>query len=97
MNYLTERQLKTIKKWEPKDFHGLMEFVRSIWEFADWGFHRDGDIYNISTGGWSGNEDIIYTMKKNVLWWSFYWEQSRRGGHYIFSKPDWLNFKSEEK
>ena len=36
-----------------------------------------------STGGWSGHEEIIRELEK-TWFWVFYWEQSRRGGHYIF-------------
>ena len=36
-----------------------------------------------STGGWSGHEEIIEELKK-TWFWMFCWEQSRRGGHYIF-------------
>lgn len=39
-----------------------------------------------STGGWSGNESIIGAMQKNRMVWNFLWEQSRRGGHYVFDK-----------
>lgn len=39
---------------------------------------------SLSTGGWSGNEDIIEALKQNKYFYSFYWLQSRRGGHYIF-------------
>lgn len=36
-----------------------------------------------STGGWSGHEELIEELKKTWFWF-FCWEQSRRGGHYIF-------------
>ena len=36
-----------------------------------------------STGGWSGHEELIEELKKTWFWY-FCWEQSRRGGHYIF-------------
>lgn len=82
--YPTDEQLEVIKKWNISDLHGLMEYIREIWEFADWGWKQDGGTYYISTGGWSGNEDIIEAMQSNHMWWFMFWEQSKRGGHYIF-------------
>lgn len=42
----------------------------------------------LSTGGWSGNESIIYSLQKNFLFWAMYWEKSIRGGHYWFIIPE---------
>lgn len=36
-----------------------------------------------STGGWSGHEELISELEQ-TWFWMFCWEQSRRGGHYIF-------------
>lgn len=45
-------------------------------------------VYEMSTGGWSGNEDLIGALRENVLWWAFNWYSSKRGGHYVFKvKP----------
>lgn len=84
-NYPSDEVLEQIKNLDCKDFHGFMDFIHDNWEFADWGWKRDGEIYFISTAGWSGNEDIIYAMKQNQIFWMTYWYQSRRGGHYIFA------------
>jgi len=54
---------------------------------ADWGFILSGEeefTLSLSTGGWSGNEDIIRALKKNFIFWSMYWQMNRRGGHYQF-------------
>ena len=76
-----------------------LAFIQSIWWAGDWGWadperlrRTEGDyrqevmVYRSSTGGWSGNESIIASMHKNVLW-SLFWESSRRGGHYEFRIP----------
>jgi len=49
-------------------------------------------LYNISTGGWSGNESIIHEMQENSMMWHLNWVQSCRGGHYIFELRE---FKDE--
>ena len=63
--YITTEELERIKNWDYHDLKGLMDFVRSVWWAADWGWHQDGDTYHISTGGWSGNELIIDNLQEN--------------------------------
>lgn len=96
--YPTEEALNRIKKWPWQDgWVELFEFINSIWWMADWGWRQtygyNGNNesyieYNISTGGWSGNESIIDALQENTMAWSFCWQQSRRGGHYIFTAKD---------
>jgi hypothetical protein len=85
--YPSDQELETIATWDHTDFHGLMQYIEPIWEFADVGyfeFHKDTNSYSLHTGGWSGNEDIIGAMNDNLTWWLMYWESSIRGGHFIF-------------
>ncbi len=89
MDYPTKSELKKIREWDCNDgYKELMEFVKSIWEYADCGFwSKRGNKYKISTGGWSGNEDIIDALSKNSIFWMACWLESKRGGHYIFEIP----------
>jgi len=95
--YPDDNELDKIAKWDPMDWRGLFDFMNSIWHMPDWGWTerqptkeelKDDDnlglVFEISTGGWSGNESIIYAFEQNFIAWSFYWESSRRGGHYVF-------------
>lgn len=94
--YPTWTALEIIKLWHWSDKKGWFEFIKSIWWSRDWGWTEgyglDDHIknkkhtYNISTGGWSGNESIIEAMQENTMMWHFTWVQSRRGGHYIFER-----------
>jgi hypothetical protein len=43
-----------------------------------------GMRYRISTGGWSGNEDLLRTMQDNYGFWVRHYYSHRRGGHYEF-------------
>ena len=84
-NYPTEDELKKITEWPYPNFEGLMNFIESIWEYADCGYWKQTKKkYYISTAGWSGNEEIIGAMKANFIFWGIYWHSSQRGGHYIF-------------
>jgi hypothetical protein len=86
-DYPSEDELNRIEQWEiktDKDFTELMAFVKSIWNYTEWGWHEKNGVYRISTGGWSGNEDIIRSLQENLMFWLMYWYSSRRGGHYVF-------------
>lgn len=98
--YPTEAALEKIEQWDYKDgWTELLEFVCSLWLYSDFGYWDKeknvttidlpnytvvADVYSMSTGGWSGNETIIGALRKNWMFWNFCWEQSKRGGHYIF-------------
>lgn len=80
-----------------KTFSELMDFIKTLWHAPDYGWQEKEEPHElwsekmvkrwyISTGGWSGNEDIIRAMQKADWLWSLNWVQSRRGGHYIFEE-----------
>lgn len=80
-----------------KNVHEIIEIIESVWWMPDWGLTRKQPFtdkvyktrvftYFMSTGGWSGNESIIYALKSNFLFWNF-WKTIRIGGHYTFRFP----------
>ena len=97
--YPTEDCLNVIANWHDSEKYnesaGLiawMDFIVSIWSLTE---PSKKDVidpvlecpcveYTMSTGGWSGNEQIIAAMKQNLIYWSFSWFKSQRGGHYTF-------------
>lgn len=83
--YPTDEALEFIESYDitKDDPNGLIKFIEDIWYFGDWGFKRDGDKLELHTGGWSGNESIIYSLQKNFFW-TLFWDTSQRGGHYFF-------------
>ena len=92
--YPTDEELQEIENWNPGDFKGLMEFIEDLWIYPDYFTAKTKDkmtTYNISTGGWSGHESVIGTMKQNTIFWMICWVQSRRGGHYIFEVKEKQN------
>lgn len=81
-------ELEQIKNWSHESgWKALMDFIESIWWMPEWGFSRRGKRYDISTGGWSGNEEIIKAMTENFIFWSMCWVSTRRGGHFVFKLP----------
>jgi hypothetical protein len=102
--YPTDEELRLISNWSVKDITEWFAFVQSLWALTDWKIEdvvddileRPVTRYTISTGGWSGNEELIGAMQRNWLLWSLTWVQSRRGGQYIFEDPRYYdNMKNE--
>ena len=89
--YPEDEELEFIRKFEG-NYHDLMDYVNDIWKYADIGYYKTERIideiskkpqteYSLSTGGWSGNEEIIEAMMDNPLFWMFCWYSSKRGGN----------------
>lgn len=84
-DYPTEGQLQALRDWPLNDPRGFLDFAQYLWWMQDWGWPElEGEV---STGGWSGNEDIIDAMQEaqQGLLWHQVWRCTRRGGHYVFS------------
>lgn len=93
-DYPTEEQLKLIEVWDFMDFENLAIFVQSIWhwgeEYArlhDWRadeFNSPYRMFELITGGWSGNESIVGSLNRNQMFNMMCWQASFRGGHHIY-------------
>lgn len=92
-NYPEEDELDKIKNWPYEDFKGLLDYCMSLWTYSDYATKR-GSNYRFATGGWSGNESIIYALEENKIFWMSCWMLSARGGLYKFKIPKW---KKEQK
>ena len=87
--YPTDEELEFIKNFDlvKCDVDELLEYIRSVWQYHEWGFKLTGKNVKkleLHTGGWSGNEDVIRALKENVIFWPMYWHKHVRGGHYYF-------------
>ena len=86
--YPTEDELHRIRTWDvipDGERERCLDWIgETCWHFGERGWKKDEHkVYRVSTGGWSGNEDVIYAMKQNVLLWSLSFYNHRRGGHFI--------------
>lgn len=99
--YPTEAALERIKTWilatdnvwQRPLLDGLLEFVRALWMYSADAWQQNGDHLDVSTYGWSGNEDIVDALQANFAFWCMCWSNLQRGGHYLF---DLSKFKQEE-
>ena len=92
--YPTDAALDVIRLWHWSDARGWFKFIEGIWSTygrwtekdmpRSWASSKMDHVYDIATGGWSGNESIIRAMQDNGMMWTLNWYQSTRGGQYIF-------------
>lgn len=99
--YPTDKTLRAIKRWpiaHPADTEALLLFVQRAWKYPDYierssrrtRRYRGGPLvrrWQVSTGGWSGNEDLIGALQDHWAFWTLAWVSSKRGGHYVFETP----------
>lgn len=85
--YPTEVELKYIREYDfTNGIEPLLEFLKDIWAYPDRIVIKGKKVkwMYLSTGGWSGNEDIIGALMDNYVFWIMCWRKSTRGGHYWF-------------
>ena len=90
-DYPTEEELQELKEWPSSGSNRsrcehLLDLAKDLWIYEDY-FSREGDHYHVSTGGWSGHEDVIDALASNYIFWALCWQQTNRGGHYKFELP----------
>lgn len=92
MSYPTNEDRQSIRDFigTPKEF---LEHIDSLWEYDGFtvtdgkgSLDEDVKVCELSTWGWSGNEDLIGVMRETYFW-LLYWYKSQRGGHYTFEIP----------
>ena len=85
--YPTEETLARIRSFNPyeQDLDEFIEFLMDNWVNGyPPEFNKETRILKLSTGGWSGCEDIISALKDNFTFWILFWYSCFRGGHYEF-------------
>ena len=94
-DYPSQFDLKAIQEWDCTNNKGLLElaeFVVGEWHFNEYARlsrrikDSEGEYYRkleLSTCGWSGNEDIISALYKNFIWWSMCFYSQHRS-HFVF-------------
>ena len=84
--YPDERTIELIGQWRIEDdYEKMLTFLTPIMSGYGRCEKREIDnVWEVVTGGWSGNEEIISAMQSNLAFWGIYWQLSKRGGYYEF-------------
>jgi len=83
--YPTETELRYLERED--NVENLFHYLQKVWWDAEDSMKLNENNKSwrleLHTVGWSGNEDIINSLAKNLFFWQ-YWEKTERGGHYYF-------------
>jgi hypothetical protein len=92
--YPTEEWLEFIRNYTPSQELPILKFVELLeegWYFAPWGFtlkrkNKGKQKLLLSTGGWSGNEEIVESILSNLNLAAFHirYKSWKAGGHHEF-------------
>lgn len=89
--YPTEETLAKITNWDYKDREGVLRFLAENWYYEDSAIETRKGLWVFATGGWSGNEELIYALQENRVLWvyltSIYYIHLS-GGFYVFAITD---------
>lgn len=88
-NYPDPKSLKQIEKWDvlKQGVPDLLDLIKENTNWFDWSISIKGKKvirFEYHTGGWSGNEDVIDALRRNILFFRLFWQKSERGGHHYF-------------
>ena len=70
--------------WRWHELEGPPRWLRGLSRRRRFAKHR---WLEVSTGGWSGNEELISHLQRKVIVWDQTWVNHRCGGYYIFAVP----------
>ena len=88
--YPTAETLDAIKLWPHQKSRELFAFIKAAWNYPEDFDEKENGVYRIVTGGWSGNESLIWALEKNFIVHASCWMSSRRGGLHEYELPEFM-------
>ena len=89
-----------ISTFNTNDFYEGVSIIEKYWNQYYGSFDiegKDGNvILELTTGGWSENEEIIDIIS-NKMFWVLWWQESKRGGYYKFIYAEKMGVESNDK
>ena len=70
--YPTEEMLETIRKFKATESKQCLEYICQIWHYPEWAKQTRPGLCVFSTGGWSGNEEILDALYESGAWLSMF-------------------------
>src|SRR5262245_66206354 len=93
--------LDRIRSWPDDDHVGLMVYVEPLWRSGEWGWKLQRNpftgrvvsrTYQISTGGFPGNEAIVSALEANRSFWR---SEERRVGKEWSARVGRIGYRRE--
>ena len=89
-----------ISTFNTNDFQQGINIIEKYWNQNYGTFDiegKDGIItLELTTGGWSENEEIIDILG-NTMFWFLWWQESKRGGYYKFIYSEKMGVEGNDK
>lgn len=87
--YPGDDDLARLRVWDMADPMGWLAYARTLWWAPERGWPSEdfSGAVHVSTGGWSGNEEIVTAMQANALWGACFLRYTA-GGHYDLCLPE---------
>ena len=81
---MSEEEIKILDGYSWGD---SINIIQKYWN-TDYGTcelckEKDKETLELTTGGWSENEEILKQLIETYFWF-FWWQESKRGGYYKF-------------
>jgi len=90
--YPEKNELLLIEKWPLNNPFGLIDYIQDRWTFSSIRRKLGKDevtkdhilFIEFHTIGWSGNEQLIDALLKNIVFRQMYYVSWKKGGHHYF-------------
>lgn len=89
-----------ISTFNTNDFQQGINIIEKYWNQNYGTFDIEGKdgiiVLELTTGGWSENEEIIDILG-NTMFWFLWWQESKRGGYYKFIYSERMGVERNDK
>jgi len=88
--YPSDETLEAIENWPMEDFKNCLKFAEKAYQKGYGVWKKEEGWIKIATGGWSGNESVVYALQKQI-YWNMLFIAKLCGGAYYIQDPETYN------